>query len=273
MNRSGLMLFTSRLIIFCMLYLPWLLFASVSHAEQLRQEKFVRFVSCPLYRDTRAGRKSGCWLADDPTTGIRYDITTSPSKPDWNYLVLVEGVVSDSKENLCGGSIMNPVRVSVLSQTCPRHMLPAEDFPGRPYSLPERNVKPLSMQREVPPGPYTTETFYIFFDLNKDFIIYQFGDYFLDRAINWIRIANPEKIQITGYAATEPETISGYEIVEKPQLARLRAEKLREALIRLGVDEKKIKATWKTNPQPVDVDGADDIPSASLRRVEIKAMF
>src|SRR5690606_361956 len=29
----------------------------------------LRFVTCPIYRNTDAGRKSGCWLADSPDEG------------------------------------------------------------------------------------------------------------------------------------------------------------------------------------------------------------
>ena len=56
--------------------------------------ELVRFVACPVYRDTDAGKKSGCWLADDPATGRRYDVSQSPTKPDWNFEVLVEGRVA-----------------------------------------------------------------------------------------------------------------------------------------------------------------------------------
>ena len=235
--------------------------------------ELVSFVSCPVYRDTQAGRKSGCWLADDPQTGYRYDISPSPTKPDWNYAVLVEGRVSDSGENPCGGAILEPARVSVLSEACPAYSLPAEGFGGRPYSLPARNVKPLSMDRDPPAGPYATTTFYLFFDFNKDFVIYQFGDYFLDRAITWIRAADPERIVITGYAATKPVTISGRTLAEAPAVARSRAEKMEEALIRLGVAAEKLSVKWKTNPDPVEVEGADGLSLSSLRRVEIKAIM
>ena len=52
------------------------------------------FVACPIYRDTDAGRKSGCWLADDPNHGQRYDITFGPVKPQVGRAVLVEGVTT-----------------------------------------------------------------------------------------------------------------------------------------------------------------------------------
>src|SRR5690606_26201070 len=90
----------------------------------------LRFVTCPVYRNTDAGRKSGCWLADSPEDGLRYDVTRSPTKPDWNRAVLVEGRVSAGQADTCGGIVLEPVRVSVLDQACPRAMLPAQGYPG-----------------------------------------------------------------------------------------------------------------------------------------------
>jgi OmpA family len=234
--------------------------------------ELVRFVSCPVYRDTRAGRKSGCWLADDPASGLRYDVTPSPTKPDWNFAVLVEGSVAAGDLDPCGGIVLDPVRVSrLMDASCPRHMLPAEGFPGRPFALPERNVRPVFDARAKPPGPYATTTFYLFFEFGTSFVSYQYGDYLLDQAITWIRAAEPKKIVITGYAASKPAIVSGRVLREDPDLARARAEKLQEALLRLGVPEKKISVRWRTDPEPVDVAAADGIASASLRRVEIRA--
>ena len=254
-------------------FLSYVAMSLLVAAPALQAQDLVKFVACPVYRDAQAGRKSGCWLADDPGTGIRYDVTTSPTKPDWNFSVLVEGRVTPGDENPCGGKVLDPVRVSILPAACTRHMLPAEGFPGRPFVLPERNVAPTSVPREAPPGPYQTKTFYLFFDFDKDFLIYQFDDYLLDQAITWIRAANPGKIVVTGYAATTPEVVSGQTFAEKPEIARRRAEKLGEALIRLGVPEERIEVKWDTRPEPVDAEGADGLPDSSLRRVEIKAVL
>jgi outer membrane protein OmpA-like peptidoglycan-associated protein len=250
----------------------WLLLAMLVLLPCAQAAELIRFVSCPVYRDTRAGRKSGCWLADDPATGLRYDVTPSPTKPDWNYAVLVEGAIADGTGDPCGGIVLEPVRVSrLLDRSCPRHMLPAEAYPGRPYSLPPRNVRPVFEERDVPPGPYQTTTFYLFFEFDQSFVSYQYGDYLLDRAITWIRAAEPKHIVITGYAATRPVTVSGEVLSEDADVARERAEVLHEALLRLGVPDQKIEVHWRTDPEPVDVEAADGLASASLRRVEIRA--
>jgi len=245
-----------------------LLIVPVTQAAEL-----VRFVSCPVYRDARAGRKSGCWLADDPDTGIRYDVTPSPVKPDWNHAVLVEGIVADTEDDPCGGVVLEPARVSVLPEACPRHMLPAEGYPGRPFVVPERYIRPTFVPAPVPPGPYETTTFHVYFEFDRSFLMYQNSDYFLEQAVDWIRAAKPERIVVTGYAVTEPETISGRVLGEEPAVARERAEKVSEALRRLGVPAEKIETRWASNPAPVDADSADGIASASRRRVDIRAIL
>lgn len=229
----------------------------------------VRFISCPIYRDADAGRKSGCWLATDPASGVRYDVTLSPTKPDWNYAVLVEGRVAEEQDNACGGLVLAPARVSVLADACPRHMLPAEDYPGRAFVLPGRNVRPLAEDVPPPPGPYEDRQFEVFFDFDRDFIIYQYGDYLLDQAIRWIRAAEPKAIIVTGYAATLPAEVSGQEITERPGIASARAERIAEALRLAGIDPDLIEVRAEINAEVADFADADGLPEASRRRVEI----
>jgi len=233
----------------------------------------VRFITCPIYRDTDAGRKSGCWLADEPATGRRYDVSAAPSKPDWNHEVLVEGRVATGAPDRCGGAVLDPVRTSVLPGNCTRHMLPAEGYPGNRFSLPMRNVAPMAAPRAVPPGPYRARTFRLFFGFDSSFLMYQYDDYLLDRAITWIRAAKPRAIVITGYAAARGQIVSGRTIAEKPAIARERADKLAEALVRLGVDRDAITTRVDLDPQPVDDPDADGLAEASRRRVDIAVRF
>ncbi len=133
-------------------------------AQAAETGELVRFISCPVYRDADSGKKSGCWLADNRENGTRYDVSLSPYKPDWNRAVLVEGRITNTPETACGAQVLNPVRTSVLSEPCQRHMLPAEGFPGRKFVLPKRNVDPAAVPRKAPDGPFTEQTFSLFFD-------------------------------------------------------------------------------------------------------------
>jgi outer membrane protein OmpA-like peptidoglycan-associated protein len=231
----------------------------------------VRFISCPIYRDVDAGRKSGCWLADERETGRRFDIGNAPTKPDWNHEVLVEGRISSSPD-ACGGVVLEPVRVSVLPGACTRQMLPAEGFKGRPFVLPERNVRPVAAPRPAPTPPFTERSFYLLYDFNRDFIVYQLDDYLLDQAITYIRGVKPKRIVVTGHAATTPASVSGRKIAEDAEIAKGRAQSVTDALVRMGVDPNVIQTKWQGAAAPVDAPGADRLGETSRRRVEIRVM-
>ena len=232
----------------------------------------VRFVACPVYRDTDSGKKSGCWLATDPATGQRWDISQSPYKPNWDYAVLVEGRVSAASADPCGAPVLDPLRTSILPDPCTRHMIPAEGFRGRKFVLPPRNIQPSSVARPVPPGPYGEKVFTTYFEFDRDFLVYQYDDFLIDKAVAWIKAARPRKLVVTGFAASDPETVSGRTLAERPEVARERAEAIAETLRRL-VPGLTVETKWETGAQPTSDPDADSIPGQSQRRAEIKALF
>lgn len=252
----------------------WFLALTLMPVQAMAETKdVIRFVSCPIYRDTNTGRKSGCWLADENVGGIRYDVTNSPSKPDWNHEILVEGKVSALQDGLCGGVTLDPVRVSILDGWCPRHMIPGEGYTGRKFALPLRNVRPLSEERKVPPPPYADKSFFLYFEHDRSFFVYQYDDYLFDQAVTWMRAAKPKKIIITGYAATRPETVSGRSISERAEVAKERAEVTALSLQRLGFGKDMLEVRWESGSEPIDQADADGLPDQSRRRVEIRAVM
>lgn len=241
-------------------------------AQAAETGALVRFVSCPVYRDADAGKKSGCWLADDRASGTRYDVSQSPYKPDWNRAVLVEGRLAAAAGDPCGGTVLEPVRSSILPEPCPRHMLPAEGFPGRKFVLPARNVAPIAVPRPVPPGPFAARTFALFFEFDRDFVLYQYSDFLLDQAVTWIAAAKPERLVVTGFAATGAEEVSGQRLAERHEVAQERAGTVAESLRRL-LPGLRIETRTELAAQPVDHPDADGLPGQSQRRVEITAVF
>lgn len=232
----------------------------------------VRFVSCPVYRDADSGKKSGCWLADNRQSGDRFDISLSPHKPDWNRAVLVEGKVSSAPPAPCGSTVLDPVRTSILDAPCERHMLPAEGYPGRKFVLPRRNLDPTSVPRKAPEGPFGPRTFALFFEFDKSFVVYQYSDYLLDKAAQWIVAAKPKQVIVTGFAASDPEEVSGQTLAERPEVAQERADIVAESLHRLFPDLVIQKRT-ELGAKVADLPDADGIPGQSQRRVEIRAEF
>jgi outer membrane protein OmpA-like peptidoglycan-associated protein len=229
----------------------------------------VRFVACPVYRDTDNGRKSGCWLASDPATDIRYDVTAAPTKPDWNHAILVEGFVAKDAGDPCGGTVIEPARVSVLEAPCTRHLIKAEGYAGRRFALPERNVRPLYEARKRPEKPFVEGRFTIPFDLGSSFITYQLSDYYLDATINYALDVQPARIEIAGSAQTIAETASGETIVENAALAFERAEKVRTALILRGIAPDRVKIV-DALPDPFVAAAFDGLNWPEPRRVDVR---
>ena len=241
----------------------------------------LRFVTCPIYRDTNLhdsdeshhGRRTGCWLVDDPATGIRYEVNESWSKPDWKYGVLVEGVVDEDMPDVCGGVTLNPVFTSILyDRTCPRHSLPAEGYTGRNPTFSKRYVMPLSVARDLPPEPYRTTTFSPVFEFDSAFVIWNLSDYALDLAIAFIKAAEPSKVVVTGWAATQEVEVSGVKLAERPEVAQERADGIVESMIRMGVAEELIEVHARTNAAPSDTPYADGLIEPSRRRVDIEVV-
>lgn len=233
----------------------------------------VRFVSCPMYRDTDQGRKSGCWLVRDPATGLTYDVSNATALPDWEYGVLVEGLVSGGTE-ACGGVVMDPVRVSLLDDMpCLRRVLPAEGYKGRKFALPKTVMTPLYQPSAPVEGPFEARTFRLFFEHGSAFMTYQSTDFYVNEAARWLAVAKPKRIVITGYAATRSDVVSGRPLREPRALARLRAERTMLWLTRMGVDPSVIVIRTSGRPQSVADARAGGLTAPSLRRVEIEARF
>ncbi|MEN9706430.1 MAG: hypothetical protein RLZZ393_2309 [Pseudomonadota bacterium] len=233
----------------------------------------LRFIACPIYRDVPdSGRKGGCWLAEDGASGVRYDVSMSPVKPDWNHEVLVEGMVAATQDNACGGTVLDAVRVSILPGVCTRHSLPAEGYPARKFTLPARNTRPLSEKRVPPPPPWANRSFHLQYEWNRSFGVYQLDDYYLDQAIWYIRAVDPREVVVRGYAATTPSTVSGRVIAERDDVARERAEKVAESLRRLGTPPGVIKVEWHDAASAAAIDAADGLVEPSRRRVEIQVV-
>jgi outer membrane protein OmpA-like peptidoglycan-associated protein len=225
------------------------------------------FVACPVYRDTDMGRKSGCWLATDPETSRGYDVTWAPIKPQLGKPVYLEGVVTDELDS-CGGVVLKPVRVSVLPGRCPATLVPAEAFPGRPSPPATDVLRPASEPRTLPPPPYDRREFQIYFELGRDFLIYQHAEVVLEKVQLYVQASLASQVRVQGFAATDPLVRSGRRIAEPLELAQERAEMVALALRRMGVPAAALTTEWHGSPLPSDLEGGK-LPESSKRRVTI----
>lgn len=226
------------------------------------------FVACPIYRDTDAGRKSGCWLADDPS-GVRFDVSLGPVKPQVGHMVLVEGLSSTEPTTACGGQVLTPVRIAVLAETCTRQIIPAETFPGRPYKSPPEQLAPTDVPRVLPPPPYTEQTFSIYFEYDRDFLIYQYSELILEKIMLYAKASQAKRVHVEGFAATAPWGVQARLIREPAALAESRAKMVAEALRRLGVPDSSLVVEWHSAPAATqDLEGGR-LPEPSKRRVVV----
>ena len=233
---------------------------------QAQTGSYQRFVSCPIYRDTDAGRKSGCWITTQVETGVRYDVSNSPDKPLAGRQMLVEGVVSDEK-NICGGVVLQPVRISVLQETCPELIIPAEGWPSKPSVLPPKVIAPLAVPRKLPPPPYSTTSFHLIFDYDSDFLVYQSVELTIEAATLYAQASKAQRVIVTGYADTRGVEASGRVFKEPLSLAKARAEMTAEALRRMGVPASILQVNWRGDPSPLPEEAP--MLDASRRRVTV----
>lgn len=233
----------------------------------------LRFITCPVYRDTVNARKSGCWLATDLATGQRYDLQQAPTKPQLGQPVLVEAAVPNQPEaDVCGAVVLKPVRVSVMPGEfghCPAVVLPAEGYPGKRFELPGSVMTPNHLPQPQPAAPYRSRSFVIEFDWGDDYLRYQHAEVILQQAVRLAQLGRAQRIVVDGYAATQPVAVSGQLLAEPAALAQARAQMVAEALRRLGWPVQLTTVLHHSDPAPLP-DAPPPLQEASKRRVTLQ---
>lgn len=224
-------------------------------------------VSCPVYRDTDNGRKSGCWLVTDLATGVQYDISSARTKPLFNHQALVEGLVAKEQTNRCGAVILDPVSQSVLDTPCKSIMLPGEGYPGVVAVLPSEIIMPVKVPRKLPEAPFTRQRFEVLFNFDSDFIVYQGADVMVERAALYATTSKARQVTVIGTADAQSAKVSGTHMAEQPNVALKRAEMIAEALRRLGVAPASIRLQQDLEPAAL---AGVELPMASRRRATIE---
>lgn len=247
--------------------------ASAKEDADLDNKSHISFVTCPVYRDTDAGPKSGCWLGVERETGLQFDITGALTKPFSDRAVLVEGVIKNTGSEMCGATVLEPIRVSVLlDESCPSRLIPAEGYPGRRFTPPKSRMQPNTVPRVLPSPPFDKTEFDILFNFNSDFLNYQYSEVILEAVSLLIKAAEPDSVVIIGTAATNTYTLDDREFKEPGDLAKRRADMVYLALTRLGIEEKIL--TIKTDLRPSAIEHySGGLAEETKRRVDIKLIF
>lgn len=230
------------------------------------------FVACPVVRDTKT---VPCFLAEYQGEtyflGIQQDITADFYPPQLLHEALVEGTVA-SGPRVCGGIPLKPLHVSVmpeLNRAC-NTILPAE--PGIDAPPSKRPAGPSTRQAPVstvavaakkPEPPFVEREFVIQYDFDSDFLFARNTRQLTDIA-EYARFSKAPKVEVTGYRGST-QLSNGQILIEKSDVARLRAERVAEVLKGLGAPASQVQ--WIS--EPAAANGETDYQS---RRVAVRVV-
>lgn len=236
----------------------------------------INFLSCPVVRDTST---VPCWLTEYDGIlyymGIQTDVSAEFHPPYLGHQVLVEATVAADQPRICGGVVLDPIRISVMPEpdgSC-NTMLPAVpeytiDFNPRPPGpsggrlafAPPANSAPSPAPARSPSGP---RTFTIYFDVDQGVAFRHPADVLA--AYNYANQISAGRITVR---ATRGSTLltNGDLVTESVGIAQRRATQIADLLRGLGT-KAEITTEFSTTPAPAD--GIDDWESRSVEvRVE-----
>jgi len=208
------------------------------------RDQALAFISCPIVRDTSS---VPCWLSEHEGQlyylGIQTDVSADFNPPSLGHKVLVEGSVAENGEEICGGKVLDPVKVSVLPELAPEcnTLLRAEARYELPFEAPRPpgpSAGRLAFTPPPPPplpeAPFPERTFTIPYDFEGT-VNFQ-SPRFLTPALNYARHVNAARIEITGHRAAV--NLSGGQVIaERDRLGTIRAEQVANLLQGAGLTE------------------------------------
>lgn len=241
----------------------------------------INFVSCPLVRDTAT---VPCWLTEYDGVlyymGIQTDVSAEFHPPYLGHQVLVEATIAADRPLICGGVVLDPIRISVMPEldgSC-NTMLPAVqeytiDFNPRPPGpsggrlafAPSANSasSPAPAPAPAPAPPSGPRTFTIYFDVDQGIAVRHPGDVLA--VYNYANQISADRITVR---ATRGSTLltNGDLVTESVGIAERRASQIADLLRGLGIEA---EITTESSTTAAPADGIDDWESRSVElRVE-----
>jgi hypothetical protein len=220
------------------------------------------FVTCPVVRDTVS---VPCWLAE--YGGELYFLTlqtdvSAPVTPPWlGHRVLVEGVVKKDAPRICGGVVLDPVKLSVLPEmdsSC-NTVLPAEDrynLTFEPPRPPGPSKGRLAFDQQAPaaaePKASGPQEFSVMFDFDGMIGFRHPRD--LTQIIEYAEAVKAKSIEVVGYRGAALLS-NGETIAEREGIAQARAEQVASLLKATSTARPSYRVRWEEKPLQVDGDG------------------
>jgi hypothetical protein len=212
------------------------------------------FVACPIVRDTNT---VPCWLAE--YEGEVYYLGSQGSSasafypPQLGHQALIEGEIVDGPR-ICGGRPLQPVHVSVMPELTPacNTVLPAE--PG--FTAPASPMAP------APKFPDSAREFSIPYDFDSDYLTLHTTRIILEAA-RVAKAINAQRIDVHGQRGATLLS-NGQVMVERERIGEIRAVKMGENLVGLGIASDRVHVTWQREPAV-----PDGVADPARRRVRI----
>ena len=230
--------------------------AAAIHAEQTARPPDNRrnFVACPIVRDSST---MPCWLAEHEGElyylGAQGSSASAFYPPQLGHEALIEGTVVEGPR-VCGGRPLAPVRVSVMRELTPacNTILPAE--PG--FTPGPSPIAP------APKFSDSTREFVIPYDFDSDYLTLHTTRIVLE-AVRVAKAAGVTRIDVRGQRGATLLS-NGKILTEAGPIGEIRASKMAENLVGLGLPADRVHTTWQSGPDPPD--GVND---PGRRRVTI----
>lgn len=228
--------------------------ASIEQAGMKPPSHRRHFVACPIVRDTST---LPCWLAE--YEGELYYLGSQGSSasvfypPQLGHEALIEGTVAEGPR-ICGGRPLAPVRVSVMpeiNRAC-NTVLPAEaGFTPAPSPI-----------APTPTFPDSTREFVIPYDFDSDYLTLHTTRIVVEAA-RVAKAVNASRIEVRGQRGATLLS-NGQTVAEGARIGEMRASKMAENLVGLGVPADRVHITWQREP-----DAPDGVTDPARRRVTI----
>jgi outer membrane protein OmpA-like peptidoglycan-associated protein len=219
----------------------------------------LQFVTCPIVRDTKT---QPCWLAEHEGElyylGQQGGVANDFLPPQLGHQTLVEATRGQGR--VCGGIQLDTVKVSVLRELTPacNTMLPVEDGIEAPPPIPAPRGPAPSWVKLDSPGEVT-----LYFDFDNDFFSLHVTTALTNMAQH-ITKTEASRVEVTGYRAAT-RLSSGETLTERERMGHVRAQKVADTLVGLGVP--KIAVAVQA---PAEAERADGVNDPWNRRVVIR---
>ncbi|WP_066793780.1 hypothetical protein [Sphingomonas soli] len=196
----------------------------------------VAFIACPVVRDTALP----CWLSSDGRKlyflGVQQDLAAEFYPPQLKHRVLVEGYDMGGPD-ICGGTPLRDIRVSVMPEVSPEcdEIIPAQGFQAPPAlrgAGPSERHGPPAPRDPPPAPPFVEKTYSVPYPFDSERLRNRTINQLRDAAAYAIASRSP-RLTVTGYRAGV--RLESGVLAELEDIASLRAEKVRDVLIALGV--------------------------------------